>query len=677
MAELFLAEVGGAHGFQKTVVIKRILPHLAADEQFTAMFISEAKITARLDHPKIAQTYELGTEKGRLYIAMEFIDGLDALALLRECGRRKVRLPPQISVFIVKEVLDALDFAHKQTDETGKPFGIVHRDVSPSNVLLSRRGDVKLVDFGIAHAVRHGSGTDSGTLKGKYGYMSPEQITGGGLDGRSDIFSVGVVLAELLMGRRLFAAPNELDVLLMVRDVNLQRLEKYGSKIDPRLEELIRWSLRKNPADRFQDAAEYRDALDEWLYVNHHRVRSRDVAEVVEALYDSALQERQEQVSQVETAHPPEDLGIAAAPVETALSGVTTAGAEASEVDESIDDESIDIVIDEAEEEDEEELEDEEVTSLREVAGTGDAPIATAVSAAAASVAPQELDPASRDFDDSDVDDKVSSLREARRSPAAEMLARAAAPAEESPEGLVARETPARSGELAVEHALGVLYRITAERSTGLLVLAVGGVRKEIYFRNGVPEFVSSNVAGELFGTYLVNAKVLNAGELDMALAVMPHFGGKLGDTLVGLGLMKPLEVFRHLTLQVRHKLIDVVSWVNGSYEWYPGRENPRPAFPLDLDPLEVYGAGAKALPSGVLTSWLDRHAALRYRAVHNPKLVPELFQLGRVTRQVMELLDGRRTLRELATQKHTGVGRDETLRVVYLLVHTQLVAPV
>src|SRR5690606_25377169 len=125
------------------------------------------------------------------------------------------RMPPPISVYVISEVLDALDFAHKQADPEGRLLGIVHRDVSPSNILVSRRGDVKLVDFGIAHAVAHEQEGQAGTLKGKYGYMSPEQVLGAELDGRSDLFSVGVVLAEMLMGRRLFAAPNEIDVLLM------------------------------------------------------------------------------------------------------------------------------------------------------------------------------------------------------------------------------------------------------------------------------------------------------------------------------------------------------------------------------------------------------------------------------------------------------------------------------
>src|SRR3954469_164525 len=178
MAELFVATAPGEHVFQKKVVIKRLLPHLIGDDTYKAMFIDEAKLTARLVHPKIAQTFELGKVDDLLYIAMEYVDGIDVLALLREFAQRRRRVDHQLAAWIAHEVLDALDYAHNLTEEQGKPLGIVHRDISPSNILLSVRGDIKLVDFGIARATDpdRAHKSKSGTLKGKYGYMSPEQV---------------------------------------------------------------------------------------------------------------------------------------------------------------------------------------------------------------------------------------------------------------------------------------------------------------------------------------------------------------------------------------------------------------------------------------------------------------------------------------------------------------------
>ncbi|KAB2895867.1 MAG: serine/threonine protein kinase, partial [Kofleriaceae bacterium] len=265
MAELFLGTAPGEHGFQRQVVIKRLLPNLAREPVYTAMFIDEAKLTAKLSHPKIAQTYELGRVGTELFIAMEFVDGLDVLAMLRELAWQRRRMPTELAVWVTHEVLDALDFAHNLKDEQGNSLGIVHRDISPSNVLLSRRGDVKLVDFGIARAVGPGRHhrTKSGTLKGKYGYMSPEQVIEQPVDARSDLFSAGVVLAEMLCGRRLFAATAEIDVLLMVRDAKLSRLDQYGGHIPGSLDAILRKALSKDPADRHASAADMRDALQD------------------------------------------------------------------------------------------------------------------------------------------------------------------------------------------------------------------------------------------------------------------------------------------------------------------------------------------------------------------------------------------------------------------------------
>src|SRR4029078_3389562 len=186
------------------------------------------------------------------------------LAWRGEFGARQGRrVEPQLAAWIAHEVLDALDYAHNLTGEDGARLGIAHRDISPSNILLNVRGDIKLVDFGIARQQDpdRAHKSKSGTLKGKYGYMSPEQVIEHSLDARSDLFSVGVVLAELLTGRRLFAAANELDVLIMVRDARLVRFDKYGGDVDHELSGIVRKALRKSVEERWQSAAAFRDAL--------------------------------------------------------------------------------------------------------------------------------------------------------------------------------------------------------------------------------------------------------------------------------------------------------------------------------------------------------------------------------------------------------------------------------
>jgi eukaryotic-like serine/threonine-protein kinase len=280
MAELFKAQLQGQLGFEKLVAIKKILPHLAGDRSFVEMFIDEARITAQLDHKHIVSVFELGTDADTPYIAMQYVDGLDVLGLLRECARAQIRLPPDLAALIARDVLDALDYAHNAVDVHGKRLEIVHRDISPGNVLLSWRGDVKLTDFGIARAAERRHKTEAGTLKGKYGYMSPEQVSGGEVDPRSDIFSVGILLAEMVMARRLFTSTNDLDILLLVRDARLDRLTKYASEFPLDLRVLTVKALQRRPEDRWQTAAHFRDALDEWIR-RTTRVSERDLASLI------------------------------------------------------------------------------------------------------------------------------------------------------------------------------------------------------------------------------------------------------------------------------------------------------------------------------------------------------------------------------------------------------------
>src|SRR3569833_3709509 len=182
MAELVKAQLQGNLGFEKLVAIKKILPHLANDRSFVEMFIDEARSTAQLDHRHIVQVFALGTDAAPPYIALQYVDGLDVLALLRECARAQIRLPADLAALLARDVLAALDYAHRAKDARGRELGIVHRDISPGNVLLSWRGDVKLTDFGIARAAERRHKTAAGSLLGLFGFMSPEQVSSGDVD---------------------------------------------------------------------------------------------------------------------------------------------------------------------------------------------------------------------------------------------------------------------------------------------------------------------------------------------------------------------------------------------------------------------------------------------------------------------------------------------------------------
>jgi serine/threonine protein kinase len=261
MAEVFVAYRGGPHGFAKKVALKRILPELAQDPRFVAMFCDEARISAPLCHPNIVQVIDFGESHGELFMAMEYVEGVSLAKLLRYVSGRRERFPFGAALFIAHEVLSGLAFAHDACDENGNPLSIVHRDVSPGNVLIGRAGDVKLADFGIVRSAYVDRRTYPGELKGKVGYMSPEQVMGVEVDPRSDLFTVGIVLSEMLIARPLFSGQNEFDILTKIYEADLSALERYGADLAPGMRDVLRQALAKAPSDRFSSAHDFAAAL--------------------------------------------------------------------------------------------------------------------------------------------------------------------------------------------------------------------------------------------------------------------------------------------------------------------------------------------------------------------------------------------------------------------------------
>ncbi|MEP0773850.1 MAG: TonB family protein [Acidobacteriota bacterium] len=262
MAEVYKARMQGVEGFQKIVAIKRILSHLTDNDEFVTMFIDEAKLAAQLQHPNIIHIYDLGKIDKSYYIAMEFIDGRDLRSILRTLEEQKRRMPTSLAVYIASRLAAALDYAHRKRDLQGSAMALVHRDVSPQNVLISYDGDIKLCDFGIAKAASKASHTRAGALKGKLQYMSPEQAWGKDLDHRSDIFSLGLVLYEMLTGRKAFAGDSELSILEQVRSPKLVPPREIDPTIPAELDRVVMKSLQQDRERRYQTAAELAAELE-------------------------------------------------------------------------------------------------------------------------------------------------------------------------------------------------------------------------------------------------------------------------------------------------------------------------------------------------------------------------------------------------------------------------------
>jgi len=266
MAEVYRAIQQGYGGFEKVVAVKRILPHFASDEEFKNMFVMEANLSGLLQHPNVVQIFSNGESEGYLYLVMEFVDGKNVRQLLARADKQKTRIPIEYGCFMIAEAAKGLEYAHAFIDDkTGQGMEIVHRDMSPQNIMLSYDGAIKIVDFGIAKAAARSEHTRAGVLKGKFGYMSPEQAQGMPIDRRTDIFALGIIFFELLTQRRLFSHDDDMRTLQLIRECNVPRPSKYNPSISPALDRIVLKALAKNRNDRYATASDLYADLQRFL----------------------------------------------------------------------------------------------------------------------------------------------------------------------------------------------------------------------------------------------------------------------------------------------------------------------------------------------------------------------------------------------------------------------------
>jgi serine/threonine-protein kinase len=261
MGEIFLARLSGAEGFEKLYVVKRILPHLADDERFRQMLIAEASIASRMSHANICHVYELGETDGQLYIVMEYLEGVSLLSMLRRSSRAQAPLDPGFIAGVIQQTCDGLHYAHELRDRDGNSLGIIHRDVTPSNIYLIESGVAKLLDFGIAKARGASTQTQEGTVKGKYAYMAPEQLRGGNIDRRVDIFALGIVLYEMLALRRLFQRNTDYLTFRAVMEQPIPDIRRYRPDITEPLAAVLMHALERDPSTRFETARQFGSAV--------------------------------------------------------------------------------------------------------------------------------------------------------------------------------------------------------------------------------------------------------------------------------------------------------------------------------------------------------------------------------------------------------------------------------
>lgn len=637
MAEVYLARREGPHGFSKLVAVKRILPQLAKDPDFVAMFVDEARVCARLTHPNIVQVFDFGEETVRspeghevreLYMAMEYVDGTTGARLIRAAAAKGEDIPLEVSLHVALSVLRGLDYAHRARDEHGRPLRIVHRDVSPGNVLLDRSGAVKLTDFGIARAAEFERRTDAGQLKGKLGYMSPEQVVGRELDHRSDLFTLGIFLAEMVMLRPLFAGGRELDVLLRIRDADLSAIDASAGRVPEDVRQVLFRALAKERDHRYPTAGAFAEALEE------------------------IVRRRRLQVGPSKLSAWIARLGLAA---RTDPSEDTTASRRESTA----------------------------VLEVRDVAPMGPEP--PSASQGAQDVAPKiyrltladgaPMGPISYPklvelFATGRVGPRTTIARESgpfREAASYAELARfVTSPALRWDEDLAAGAS--LRGPIDRLRLPAILRRLSVERETGALLLEGGSRRKKIYFVEGKPEFVASTDKRELLGERLVARGQVLRMEVDMALAMLPRFGGRLGDALVGLGVLRPIELFRAIHQQTEERYLEVFRWRAGELAFARGARSQEETFPLAVDPFELLARGVReGYGPEEIAALLNPLSDRPLEPVVMPPIRVEAFRLDDRHLRVLRRVDGVRTIRALEAEAASFASPAEVRLAVFL----------
>ncbi len=292
MATVHRAKKQGIEGFERVVALKRMLSHLADDETFIQSFVREARLASQLQHGNIIHIYDLGRVGRVYYIAMEYVRGRDLRKILKQTAYATGPMPLAMMLMLAHQLCDALDYAHGLADEAGEPLGLVHRDVSPSNILIAADGHLKIIDFGIAKATSSSLRTLSGRVKGKFAYMAPEAIQGKQLDRRTDIFAVGIVAHEMLTARPLFATKNQFETIRKITQEEVKPPSFYNPECPPELDEIIMTALAKSPNERWQTAGAMHRALDHVAKKHGLQATNREVAEWIEWAFQQPLQSK-------------------------------------------------------------------------------------------------------------------------------------------------------------------------------------------------------------------------------------------------------------------------------------------------------------------------------------------------------------------------------------------------
>jgi serine/threonine-protein kinase len=653
-AEVYLARPIDPASQPRRLIVKRLLPHFVADPDGRTMFEREAALHAAVHAENVVEVYASGMDGEEPWLAMELVDGCDLFRLLRRLGSDNRKLTPGVATYVARAVLGGLASVHDARDAAGVPLGIIHRDVTPSNLYLASDGRVKLGDFGIARSASRATMRSAGSamLKGKFAYLSPEQVAGEPFDHRADLFAMAVVLSEMLLGKPLFAGSGQLAVLLAIRDCRIDPLRQARSSLPRGLAEIVEHALARDPAARFPAAAAFSEALAPYdPNPQASRAELGALVRWVQTAPSTGQMKALRESSGKMRAAPP-------APPDEAFDGERSTG-EYAPVPSWVMTQAGD------------RLGPWTFARLVEAIATG----------------------------------------EIGRGDSVDYMGRGLGPIEEVPElerflPALSATTTNRMGSVGVpdfyddvsfQALVTVLLRVVETSATGVLFAegptesrraprpepSAEGGRKELYFVDGRLHHVASNNASELLGEYLVRRSVISRDELDFALAVLPRYGGRMGDTLISLGLVASLEIFRAIRDQGRDRFIDLFSWKTGKLTFYSDQRAPHVEFPLDLDVAPLVMAGVESAMPGEapLAAWgrrLDALVGPAQGARPRPRVLTASWPpvMKRVIQETQDAAEPRRVRDVLTAVARGGTGNpSDALRALEVLLAVGILA--
>jgi serine/threonine protein kinase len=583
MADVYRAKVVGIRGFTKTVAIKRIHPHLLERTRFLRMFTDEAKIASRLVHPNIVQIYDLGEADGTPYIAMEYVPGRDLFRVLQRLGSLDRRCPWRLATRIVNEVCTGLHFAHDFRSPDGQPQEIVHRDVSPRNIIITYNGEVKLTDFGVARARGREEHTEHGIIKGKVRYLSPEAAYAKDVDRRSDLFSLGIVFGEMLLMAPLRTGDNEMAMLLDIRKGEFDR--KRFNAIPKPLRSVLNHALEVEPDDRFPTAEEFGEHLLAKCDENSKPMSEADVATFMHSLFAEDIERekvRDDEVEQ-ELRRSPDENG--AIPHMAARAPKAPAGSLKN--------------------------------PLNIFAARGAGPVAV---------------------------------------PAVDTV-------EERP------EVATREGLLHESSLCRVLHQIADESVTGVLDFHRDPIKKSIDFENGNPVFANSNIESELFGEHLVAQGILSREQHGETLDFAARKGLRFTEALLALDACTPNILFQQLGGQIRNRILDLFSWITGSFELYVDAPIAQSGLPLNLRTHTLIHEGVQErLPLVMIRRFME--GRMSETVLRVPGSIPVDLQLSGRQQRILRTIEAEETTVEELVRRE----KDEEwlLRLLFMLHEIQ-----